>query len=111
VVTGISTGALMATFAFLGPEYDDRLRAYTQVTNDDIYIARGPLAALTSDALRDTAPLRDLLARQIDAEVLEAVARAHVEEGRRLFVGTTNLDANTFTMWDMGAIAASDRPD
>ena len=111
VVTGISTGALMATFAFLGSEYDRYLRVYTKITNEDIFVSRGPLAALTADALRDTAPLRELLAREITAEVLDAVARAHVEEGRRLFVGTTNLDSNTFTMWDMGAIASSNRPD
>ena len=111
VVTGISTGAIIATFAYLGSEYDDRLELYTRVTNDDIYIDRSPLAALNSDALRDTTPLRELLARKIDAKVLKAVARAHVEEGRRLFIGTTNLDSDTFTMWDMGAIAASNRPD
>ena len=92
VVSGISTGALMATFVFLGPAYDDRLRIYTRITNNDIYATRNPLAALTSDALRA------LIASQVDDEVLEAVARAHVEEGRRLLVGTTNLDANAMRL-------------
>ena len=82
VVTGVSTGALMATFAFLGSEYDDRLRLFTQIDNDDIYVRRGALAVLGDDALRDTTPLRNLIAQSIDEEVLGEVARAH-RAGRR----------------------------
>ncbi len=110
IVTGVSTGGLMATFAFLGPEYDDRLRAYTEIDSDDIYVTRNAVTGVFTDALRDTAPLRALIARQIDDSVLKAVAEQHAA-GRRLFVGTTNLDAATFIMWDLGWIAASDRPD
>jgi predicted acylesterase/phospholipase RssA len=110
VVTGISTGALTATAVFLGPEHDDSLRMYTKVTNKDIYKSRGPLAVLTGDSMYDAAPLRALIAKQIDDGVLEAVAREHAR-GRRLFVGTVNLDAQAFTIWDMGFIASSDRPD
>jgi predicted acylesterase/phospholipase RssA len=110
VVTGISTGALMATAAFLGPEKDDWLRTYTKVTNKDIYKPRGMLAVLTGVSMYDTAPLRKLIAEEIDEGLLEAVAREHAR-GRRLFVGTTNLDANAFTIWDMGRIASSDRRD
>ena len=110
VVTGISTGALVATFAFLGPEYDDNLRGFTDISNEDIFVPRNPTSALFSDALRDTAPLRALIARDIDASTLEAIAQQHAA-GRRLFVGTTNLDAGTFTMWDLGGLASSDRSD
>ena len=110
VVTGISTGALMATFAFLGPEYDNVLRAYTDVSNEDVFVQRNPVSAVFSDALRDTAPLRAQIASDIDARILEAVSRQHAA-GRRLFAGTTNLDSGTFTMWDLGALASSDRPD
>lgn len=110
VVTGISTGALMATHAFLGPEYDEDLRLYTRIDNDDVFVERGPLAALSKDALLDTAPLREVLAGYITERTLAAVA-AEQAKGRRLFIGTTNLDANTFTVWDMGAIATSNRPD
>lgn len=110
VVTGISTGALMATAAFLGTEHDDDLRIYTEINNDDVFHKRGILSIFQDDALLDTKPLRDLIARTIDAETLALVAREHAR-GRRLFVGTTNLDAQAFVVWDMGAIAASDHPD
>lgn len=110
VVTGISTGALTATAVFLGPEQDDTLRMYTKVTNKDIFKSRGLLAVLTEDSMYDAAPLRALIAKQIDEGVLQAVAREYAR-GRRLFVGTVNLDAQAFTIWDMGFIASSDRPD
>jgi predicted acylesterase/phospholipase RssA len=110
VVTGISTGALTATAVFLGPEYDDTLRMYTRVTNRDIFKSRGLLAVLTEDSMYDASPLRALIAKEIDEGVLQAVAREHAR-GRRLFIGTVNLDAQAFTIWDMGLIASSDRPD
>ena len=109
VVTGISTGALMATAVFLGSQYDDLLRIYTDVDNEDIYMNNGKLSLLTKESLYDTAPLRELLVESIDEPLLEEVARQNAL-GRHLFIGTTNLDANLFTIWDMGKIAASDRP-
>jgi hypothetical protein len=110
VVTGISTGALMSTFAFLGPDYDDQLHVYTRISDQDIYNRRSLLSWLRNDAMTDTTPLRDLVAEMIDEEILDRVATQY-QAGRRLFIGTTNLDSNTFTLWDMGAIAASDRTD
>ncbi len=109
VVTGISTGALMATSAFLGPEDDAFLRLYTETSNEDIYKPRGQLAVF-NDAMYDSAPLRDLIAKILDRNMLAAVGREH-KKGRRLYIGTTNLDANAFTIWDMGAIATSGHPD
>lgn len=110
VVTGISTGALMATHAFLGTGFDDGLQLYRRTKNEDVFKARGKLAALNDDALLDTAPLRATLAAMLTEDIVRRVAEEHAK-GRRLYIGTTNLDANTFTVWDMGAIAASDRPD
>ena len=111
VVTGISTGALQATPAFLGSEYDPLLkRFYTEITTADIYRKRSPLATVFADAACDTAPLRALLGKAIDERVLAAVAAKH-RAGHRLFIGTANMDANEFAIWDMGAIAASGRPD
>ena len=110
VVTGISTGALMATHAFLGSDFDAELALYKNLTNDDVFEERGKIATLRSTAALDTAPLREKLASVITEETLDLVA-AEYHEGRRLFIGTTNLDANLFTIWDMGAIADSDRPD
>jgi predicted acylesterase/phospholipase RssA len=111
VVTGISTGALAATYAFLGPEYDRRLcQLSTSITAADIYRRRPRLTVLWSDAVASSAPLARLLEGQIDATVLQAVAVAHAQ-GRRLYVGTTNLDTRRLVVWDMGAIASSGRPD
>ena len=109
-VTGISTGALMGTYAFLGPKYDDELeRFYTATTNADIYSDRG-LSGLLGDAAKDSGPLKRLIERNVDEEVLAEVANEY-RRGRRFFVGTTNLDSGRLVVWDMGAIAASDRPD
>ena len=108
LVTGISTGALIAPFAFLGPDYDPQLKeAFTTIESENIFIFRGLLKALASESFAKTAPLADLIERYIDKEMLQAVAAAHAA-GRRLFVGTTNLDAQRFLIWNMGAIAASE---
>lgn len=111
IVTGISAGALIAPFAFLGPGYDDELKAaFTTVTDDNIYIKRGLLAALSDGSFATNAPLAKLLDEHVTDHMLDEVAREY-SKGRRLFVGTTNLDADRAVFWDMGAIAASGRPD
>ena len=108
LVTGISTGALIAPFAFLGSDYDPQLKeAFTTIESENIFIFRGLLKALASESFAKTTPLADLIERYIDKEMLQAVAAAHAA-GRRLFVGTTNLDAQRFLIWNMGAIAASE---
>jgi hypothetical protein len=111
IVTGISTGGLVATFAFLGPAYDAQLTdLYTNVTSDDIYLKRPRVALLWSDAVASSAPLKKAIDARMDCALLQAVARAHAA-GRRLYVGTTNLDTHRLVVWDMGAIASSGRPD
>jgi hypothetical protein len=111
VVTGVSTGALVATYAFLGTEYDGSMvKLYTSVTDRDIYRKRPRVAVLFSDSAASSEPLKRLIEAQVDDALLAAVARAHAA-GRRLYVGTTNLDARRLVIWDMGAIAAGGRPD
>jgi predicted acylesterase/phospholipase RssA len=110
VVTGISTGALMATHAFLGSEFDENLTLYSRLTNDDVYDKRGIFDIFRSGAVYDTTPLRNTVASFITEDILDRVAAEH-RAGRRLFIGSTNLDANVFTIWDLGAIASSGRPD
>ena len=107
VVGGVSTGALLATHAFLGTPADDaKLEAmYTQVTKEDIYEERGFASLLGgADSLRDTAPLRALLSKYITAETLERVAAAY-DDNRLLFVGTTNIDYGQTWVWNMSLIA------
>jgi hypothetical protein len=114
IVTGVSTGALMAPFAFLGPAHDDDLhRLYTQTrTRDIIQLRLHSLLPqlLAGDALADSGPLANLIARHVDANLLREVAAAHLG-GRRLYIGTVDLDAQQFVVWNMGKIAASGRPD
>jgi predicted acylesterase/phospholipase RssA len=110
LVTGVSTGALIAPFAFLGHDYDHVLReVYTTLETSDVIKPRGLLGALTSDAFADTTPLRELIARRVDEGVLVAIAREH-EKGRRLYIGTTNLDLMQPVFWNIGLIAASGNP-
>ena len=110
LVTGISTGALIAPYAFLGSDYDARLEeVFTTVTNKDIYQFRSPFTVLKKYSLTRTDPLALKLEEVIDDEMLQAIASEH-RRGRRLFVGTTNLDAQRLVVWNMGAIAASGRP-
>lgn len=109
-VTGISTGALIAPFAFLGPEYDHVLReVYTQTTTKDLLIPRGVLAAITSDALTDNKPMWKYLSKYVDQNMIDRIAAEH-RKGRILAVGTTNLDARRAVIWNLGAIAASGNP-
>jgi predicted acylesterase/phospholipase RssA len=107
LVTGISTGALTAPFAFLGPKYDEQLKAvYTTITQKDVLEQRGFLAALYNDALADNAPLRQLVAKYVTADMLKDIA-AENAKGRILAIGTTNLDARRPVIWNIGKIAAS----
>jgi len=100
VVTGVSTGALMAPFAFAGPKYDAALKeAYTKITAADVFEAGS-----TGESFVDSWPLKDLIAKQITPELLVDVAAAY-KAGRRLFVVTTDLDAERSAVWNMGAIA------
>ena len=117
LVTGISTGALMAPFVFLGPSYDARLKqAYTTISDKDIFTAHGPVSILLSLAnlkelpsLADSRPLAQLVATIVDAQVLQEIAQEHLK-GRRLLMGTVQLDAQRLVIWNMGAIAASGHP-
>lgn len=110
-VTGISAGALLAPFAFIGPSQDAALRAiYAELKPGDLFQRKSLWRIVRDDSAFDTAPLRRLLERYITKEFLAEVAREH-QRGRRLWIGTANLDARRPVIWDMGAIAASGRPD
>ena len=110
MVTGVSTGALIAPFAFLGSDYDAQLReVYTTMTPERVFRQRGISAALFDDAMTDTTPLADIIAKYADQKMLEAIA-AEYNKGRLLMIGTTDLDAQRPVIWNIGAIAASGRP-
>lgn len=107
MVTGISAGALIAPFAFVGSEYDDTLEeAFTTIRSRDVF--RGKV--FPRESLASSKPLVKLIARYVDAELLRKVAAAH-RKGRRLYIGTGNLDHQTMTVWNMGRIAEYETPE
>ena len=110
LVTGVSTGALTAPFAFAGPAYDATLKeVYTTISAKDILEPRSLLAALTSDAMADNHPLWKLIAKYADQALLDVIA-AEYAKGRLLLVGTTDLDARRGIIWNLTKIAASRDP-
>jgi hypothetical protein len=108
VVTGTSTGSLIATYAFLGSEFDEAVgRAYLGIGGDrDVMKKRFLLTALFSDALATTEPLRRLLEANITDRMLTLVAEEG-RKGRRLFVGAVDIESGVFHPFDLTAIAAS----
>jgi patatin-like phospholipase/acyl hydrolase len=107
LVTGVSTGALIAPFAFLGPEYDKVLEeVYTTISPEDVASPRSMIAAIGNDGMADNQPLWRLISKHVDERLLAAIAAEH-EKGRILLVATTDLDARQPVVWNMGNIAAS----
>jgi len=101
VITGVSTGALMATYVFAGPQFADELhQVYTATSATDIFEV-----AATPESLVDTWPLAKMIDKRVTPELLAAIAAEH-QKGRRLFILTTDLDAGRTVVWNMGAIAA-----
>jgi predicted acylesterase/phospholipase RssA len=110
VVTGVSAGAVIAPFAFLGPAYDRQLHEiWTRYRTSQLVTAQILPGLLGGPALADTEPLRALIEAYVDRRMLQAIA-AEYRRGRLLLVGTTNLDAERPVVWNMGAIAASNHP-
>jgi len=109
-VTGISTGALIAPFAFLGSKYDFVLETvYTKTQSEDILEQRDIFSVIFDDALADNTPLKNLLKRYVTEEMLQEIAQEYAK-GRLLLIATTNLDARKAVIWNMGKIAASGHP-
>lgn len=110
VVTGVSAGALIAPFAFLGPSYDQQLKAiWTRYGTDDILIKQPFSGLIGGPALADTQPLAWLIANYVDQKLLDEIASEY-RKGRILLIGTTNLDAQRPVVWNMGEIAISRSP-
>ena len=111
LVTGVSTGALSAPFVFLGADYDHALRqVFTATEASDIFEPRkAMIAAISADAMTDSAPLRGMISRFLDRQMLSRIAEEY-SKGRLLLIMTTNLDQGRPVIWDIGAIAGSGHP-
>lgn len=110
IVTGVSTGALIAPFAFLGPAWDRKLtEAYAGGEASRVLQRRG-LGVLFASSIYDPTYLRDLVETHCTPIMLHEIAQEHAK-GRRLLIATTNLDSQQTVIWDMGAIATRGGPD
>jgi len=111
VVTGVSTGALVAAATFLGPDYDSLAhQSYTQVKARDVYDTRAWVLIPWSESIASSRPLKKRIDAVVDDTFVGAVAREH-RRGRRLYIGTTNLATQRLAVWDMGAIATRGGPE
>jgi predicted acylesterase/phospholipase RssA len=111
LVTGISTGALIAPFALLGAKYDATLKeVYTNTSPEDVLERRNIIKGLFSDAMADNAPLWALTRKHVTAELLREVA-AEYAKGRFLLIATADIDARRPIIWNMGKIASYGTPE
>ena len=111
IITGVSTGALIAPFAFLGPEYDWVLEeVYNFHGTDDLVSIRGLASSLFSDAFFDSTPLKKRIANYLTLDEMQAIAEEH-RRGRVLLIGTTDMDALRPVVWNIGKIAEQGTPE
>lgn len=106
VVTGVSTGSMVAPVIFLGDaKRMAKLREmYANLSNKDVFTSRGALSLLTATSLYDNAPLRRKVEEILDEEMVEAIAAENAT--RTLAVMATNLDSGVPEVFDLTAIAA-----
>ena len=101
---------MIAPLAFLGPEYDAALHeAYTATTADRIFRKRPLSAVLFDDAMTDSSPLAEVIAKFADQKMFDAIGREY-QRGRLLLIGSTDLDARRPVIWNIGALAISGHP-
>lgn len=111
IVTGVSTGSLSAPFAFLGKHYDPILKEiYTKYSTKDLLTKHAVRGVVGGSSLASSKPLAQVIAKYVDQAFMAEIAKAH-ETGRRLLIGTTNLDEQRPVIWDMGEIASSGHPE
>ncbi len=105
IVTGVSTGSLIAPFAFLGPEYDVHItRLYTETTTRDLVEAKFFTGIIHGQSLFNTKRLREVIKRELTDDMIDRIGDEHLT-GRRLYIGTTHLDAAEPVIWNIGEIA------
>jgi predicted acylesterase/phospholipase RssA len=111
IITGVSSGSIIALYAFLGKDYDDKLeKFFTTKSTKDIMKKNNFFSVIFGNSLASSTPLEKIISSIIDKKLLARVCEEH-KRGRRLFVGTVNLDAQEFVVWDMGALACKGGPD
>lgn len=111
MVTGYSSGSILATAMFAGKDYEDRLAdLFTSISTKDVVKQRSSFALLFGDSVVSSVPLAKKINDIVDEALVARIAQEHAK-GRRLYVGTTDFDAQGFVIWDMGALASQEGPD
>jgi predicted acylesterase/phospholipase RssA len=114
MITGVSTGSMMATYAFLGSssdpvvrkKYDDLLKkTYTNLHTENVCRQRDFLEMLFSNAACDSTPLHNLVNGIVTDELLKEVIAEADKSKRLLYVGAVNLDSGKFEFFDLISIA------
>jgi len=110
IASGVSTGALIAPFAFLGTDYDEALKkVFTTISTENIIERVSIINLFSSEALTNTEPLKRLLKQYVTDDMIRQVASVH-DQGRRLYISTANMDSQRPVVWNMGLIAKSNHP-
>ncbi|BEU01819.1 hypothetical protein OAG1_06190 [Agarivorans sp. OAG1] len=105
LVTGVSTGAIVSVFAYLGSDYDSTLKNYyTETPMSSLFQVKSIWSLLRGEAVLDTAGFEDQVRSYIDADIVKQLAEQRAK-GRLLVIGTTNLDNEKMSLWDVGKIA------
>jgi hypothetical protein len=111
IVTGYSSGSILAIGTFAGKDYEDRIaNLFTSISSKDVLKSRGIFSVLFGDSVNSSAPLLKKINDFVDEDLMAKIAQEH-RKGRRLYVGTTDFDAQGFVIWDMGALASKGSPD
>jgi len=111
IVTGYSSGSILAIGTFAGKDYEDRIaNLFTSISSKDVLKSRGIFSVLFGDSVNSSAPLLKKINDFVDEDLMAKIAQEH-RKGRRLYVGTTDFDAQGFVIWDMGALASKGGPD
>jgi predicted acylesterase/phospholipase RssA len=109
VVTGVSAGALVAPYAFLGPAWDAQLlEAFTGVAADNLLRSRG-VGVIFGSSVYSGRPLQQLIDGHVSDAMIRAVA-CEADKGRMLLVATTDVASGEPVVWDLGAIAKNGGP-
>jgi len=106
IVTGYSSGSIIAIATFAGKAYEDRIvDLFTSIASKDILKKRSMFSVLFGDSVYSSAPLAKKINDIVDKDLMLTIAQEY-RKGRRLYVGTTDFDAQGSVIWDMGALAS-----
>lgn len=101
IVTGVSIGAIIAPIAFLGPEFDEILSLLTKSGSDGFQLVVSPAAVAGMRGVFSPQKVRSFVERIVTPTVVAEIIKEH-DKGRRLFVATSNIDAQRMAIWDIG---------